>query len=922
MPDQHKFRPQHLALAIALALGCGEFSNAQELSIPTESSAPVDAKVVPRVESKRDPLAVLQAFTNAASTVRKEINSPESVVKGTDVNDLIILKNGGSFKGRADGGGGMNVLQLDASDGGELGDTRNFTGLFSSQGSWTLNSKSDFKDGVAVLNDGVLTNNGKILGRAIAAGQLFNKGDIKGQVDVEESGTFAGNGTVGSLRVHGLVNVNRMHGAPRVKGDLSLSKTGILAYEVNPEGGGETIKVDGTARLGDSTLKIVSMPGEYPLSSRYTIIEAKEKVEGKFDKVLNDLAFMAPSLRYNTKSVGMTYARNEVPIESLATSDNGREFAKNITEPQHITEAPLLSDSTAVAEVTLPFIADTPAPTPAPEPFAVAESSGAAQQASVVTDSSGAAQQALVLTESSGAAQPAVAITDSSGAAQQALVLTESSGAAQPAVAITDSSGAAQQPFTLSGSSGVVQQVAVTDSSGATQQISTVTESSGAAQQTAAATDSSGAAQQTAAVTDSSGAAQQPATVADSSSTAQQPAAIADSSSTAQQPATVADSSSTAQQPATVADSSSTAQQPATVADSSSTAQQPAATTNAAVAALLAADKETASYALEQLAGSGNANLAKATLSSVDPVNGSMLSAMRQLGTNNLRERNNAPRLAAGSEDNGRVWLQALGHGGKLDRDIEPLQHSTKGLLLGADWSVDEDWRLGVMGGRSRTELDSRALDGNIDSWHLGAYALRQNGPMSLRLGASYSNHDGSTARRVAFTGFSDRPKGSYDASTQQAFAEVGYNLGRANVSIEPFASLGYQRYQRDGYTEKGGAASLKVHEQTQSNMNSTVGLRLAKTDTLDNGMRLTPRFSAGWKHTYGDTYTSTRQRLVTGGSNYTVYGVELDRNSLLVDAGLDLGVSANHSVGVGLTGEVGSDSRNHGVMGQWRMAF
>lgn len=61
---------------------------------------------------------------------------------------------------------------------------------------------------------------------------------------------------------------------------------------------------------------------------------------------------------------------------------------------------------------------------------------------------------------------------------------------------------------------------------------------------------------------------------------------------------------------------------------------------------------------------------------------------------------------------------------------------------------------------------------------------------------------------------------------------------------------------------------------------------------------------------------------MVTGGNNYTVYGAELDRNSLLVDAGLDLGVSANHSVGVGLTGEAGSDSRSYGVMGQWRIAF
>lgn len=752
MSDQRKFRPQHLPLAIALALGGAEFSMAQELTGRAEP--PVDAKIIERHESEPriDLEALLPTFTKVHDAVPNVIDSPETVVQGTDANDLITLKNGGSIKGPADGGAGINVIHLEASDGGVLGETKNTTGLVSHLGSWTLTSKSDFHDGVVVLNDGILTNNGKILGRAIAVGQLFNKGTIDGHVDVRERGTFAGSGTVGSLQVNGRVDVNKMHGAPRVRGDLNLSKTGVLAYEVNPEGKGQTIRVGGTARLGGSTLKIVAMPGEYLQSNRYTVIEAKDKVEGEFGEVLNDLAFMAPTLRYNNKSVGLTYARNEVPFESLATSENGREFAKNISEPEHVPDAQLPSDivNTSVADVTPS--ADVPAPAP-------------------------------------------------------------------------------------------------------------------------------------------------------------QPIAVTDTSDTEPHPSAVADTSSTAPQPATVADTASTAPQPATV-------------TNAAVTALLATNTETASYALEQLAGSSNANLAKATLSSVDPVNGSLLSAMRQLGTNNLSSRNNAPRLAAGSEDNGRVWLQALGHGGKLDRDVEPLQHSTKGLLLGADWSLDDEWRLGLMGGTSRTQMDSKELDGNLASWHLGAYALRQNGPMSLRLGATYSNHDGSTARRIAFAGFSDRPKGSYDASTQQAFAEVGYNLGRANVSIEPFASLGYQRYQRDGYTEKGGAAALKVHQQSQSNMNSTFGLRVAKVETLDNGMRLTPRFSAGWKHTYGDTYTSTRQRLVTGGSNYTVYGAELDRNSLLVDAGLDLGVSANHSVGVGLTGEVGSDSRNHGVMGQWRMAF
>jgi outer membrane autotransporter protein len=349
-----------------------------------------------------------------------------------------------------------------------------------------------------------------------------------------------------------------------------------------------------------------------------------------------------------------------------------------------------------------------------------------------------------------------------------------------------------------------------------------------------------------------------------------------------------------------------------------------AATDNPAVRALVHSNKETAPHAIEQLAASNNANLAKATFSSVNPVSVSMLSAMRQLEnrSNLLQRSDQAPRVAS-SDDNGRVWLQALGHGGKVDRDFDStLKHATQGLVLGADWRVDEHWHVGLIGGKSQTRLDARQFDGDLDSWHLGAYAVRQDGPVALRLGASYAGHDGSSKRQVAFNRFSDRPKGRYDANTQQAFAEVGYNLGRANVSIEPFAGLGYQRYQRESYTEKGGAASLKVYGETLDYMSSTFGLRLAKKNTLDNGMHLTPRLSASVKHIYGELTSETRQQLVMGGQSFEVEGAAMDRNSLTLDAGLDLSLSARHTLSAGINAEFGTDSRNHGVIGQWRLAF
>ncbi|VVM42617.1 autotransporter domain-containing protein [Pseudomonas fluorescens] len=737
MPAQHIFKPKHLTLAISLALGCVELANAQHASEVADSPAVMNAPELSKTDPKQKAVERLQGFLNDPSTVRVPFETPQKAFKGTAQNNLVILSDGASFTGQLDGGKGDNVLFLDVADGGTLKNTRNFNGLYLARGDWTLSSKGDFKEGVLVNSDGELSNLGTINGMAITKGRLFNTGSIKGDVFVEQGGSFAGKGTVGSLHVDGLLTVNGALGSPRVKGDLRLFPNAELAYEVTP-GGSQTIKVDGTASLENATLKVVATPGEYPQSKQYKIIEA-DNVEGRFGTIVNDLAFMTATPQYNKKSVGLTYARNGEPLASVATTGNGRSVADSIVEPQ----VPAPSETPLTASAPVPVPVPTSASTP------IAESVTAPVQ---------------------------------------------------------------DEPL------------------------------------------------------------------------------IAQVNKTAEQPA------------------------PA-----------PLRPANAAVAALLTSDKTTAPVALEQLAAGSNANLAKATLSSITPVSASMLSAMQQLNSRygSAYGSGNSPRQAAGGVDSGRVWIQALGHGGKVDRDFDStLKHATQGLVMGADWRLDEQWHVGLVGGKSQTRLDARQYDGDLDSWHLGVYAVRQDGPLSLRLGATYASHDGDSKRRVAFNGFSDRLKGNYDANTQQAFAELAVNVGRHNATLEPFASLGYQRYQRDSYSEKGGDAALKVFGQTRDNLSSTFGLRAAKITRLDNGMTLTPRFSAGWKHTFGEIENDTRQQLVKGGKRFEIAGAALDRNSLSVDAGLDLGLSANHTVGVGLTGEMATDSRTHGVMGQWRMAF
>ncbi|KAB0518069.1 autotransporter domain-containing protein [Pseudomonas extremorientalis] len=314
---------------------------------------------------------------------------------------------------------------------------------------------------------------------------------------------------------------------------------------------------------------------------------------------------------------------------------------------------------------------------------------------------------------------------------------------------------------------------------------------------------------------------------------------------------------------------------------------------------------------LEQLAGSQNANLAGATQNTTLHIGSQLLSNLRTLP----------------ADDEGHFWVQGLGHDGRLDTQggSAGLKYSTEGLLLGADWALDHAWRVGIMGAKSTSHFDTPRFASELDSWHLGGYAVRQDGPLALRLGAIYSDHAGQNKRNVNLLDYKEQLRGQYNAQSQTLFSELGYQLGSADLSVEPFAGLGFQRYHRDGFKETGGLSALNVGAQTQQNLSSTVGLRLATVYRFDNQVSLTPHLSIGWKHLYGEVDSQVRQsyRALPGRvDGFTVKGTSLDRNSLDLQAGLDLALSTQHTVGLTYSAQAGTNSRNQGLMGQWKMSF
>jgi len=177
------------------------------------------------------------------------------------------------------------------------------------------------------------------------------------------------------------------------------------------------------------------------------------------------------------------------------------------------------------------------------------------------------------------------------------------------------------------------------------------------------------------------------------------------------------------------------------------------------------------------------------------------------------------------------------------------------------------------------------------------------------------------TSRSIIFPGFFESAHARYRATTAQAFGEAGYGLSFGQLALEPFAGLAWVSVNTDGFTEAGGAAALTGFGDSFDTGYSTLGLRAATSLPLANGMVLIPRASAAWQHAFNDVVPAATLAFLSTGAAFAVAGVPIARDSALVEAGLDLAVTARAVLGVSYVGQLADDVQDHGVKGKavWR---
>ncbi len=315
--------------------------------------------------------------------------------------------------------------------------------------------------------------------------------------------------------------------------------------------------------------------------------------------------------------------------------------------------------------------------------------------------------------------------------------------------------------------------------------------------------------------------------------------------------------------------------------------------------------------AFDSLSGEVHASLKSAAFEDSRFVRNASLGRLREAFDTPAGTATDAP-AASGSG----VWAQAFDAWGSTDSDgnASSVERSTRGIFLGADTRVGDDWRLGVLGGYSHSRLtpDDRTSWAKSDTYHVGVYGGKQWGQLGLRAGATYSAGEADTRRDIAFPGFGGQTAAKYDINTTQAFGELGWKMPTANGSLEPFAGLAHVKLSTDGFTESGGAAALSGGNGSTHTTYSTLGLRGTSNAGMPNNQtRL--RGLVGWRHAFGDV-TPTSTLALAGQPGFTVAGVPIARNALVLEGGIDFAVGRNLTMGVSYVGQASSQVSDHGI--------
>ena len=247
----------------------------------------------------------------------------------TGFTGLTLLNNGAHLTLGTGGNTGSivgDVLFSDTSSTLEINRANDYLydGVISGAGNLIKNGAGNYilsadhsMTGNATVNAGGMLVNGAMNGVAFTVnnGGLLGGSGSLGDTTVQSGGTLAAGNSIGALTING---------------DLTFNSGSLLELEVDPTStSSDLITVTGQANLAGSVLH-VGNDGDYQPFSTYTFLSAAGGINGQFDDVSSNYAFLDPVLSYGSNTASLELLRNDLSFSSVALTENQRAVAGNV----------------------------------------------------------------------------------------------------------------------------------------------------------------------------------------------------------------------------------------------------------------------------------------------------------------------------------------------------------------------------------------------------------------------------------------------------------------------------------------------------------------------------------------------------------------------------------------------------------------
>jgi len=242
---------------------------------------------------------------------------------------------------------------------------------------------------------------------------------------------------------------------------------------------------------------------------------------------------------------------------------------------------------------------------------------------------------------------------------------------------------------------------------------------------------------------------------------------------------------------------------------------------------------------------------------------------------------------ATATSGNAPVWVQMLYSDAsqKQRTGLQGYDASTRGVGVGFDTALSDQWKLGLTYRRLTTDVNLADNETDIESQFVTLQSSFEQESFFVVGGISYGRSDHESKRRIAY----NLSKAAYDSAQLGLNATAGYRYAlQGSVIIEPRLAARYARIDTDEIRGTGYAAGERRHEVGELG----AGLRWVGSFDLGPGSMEQQIRLMGYHDLVADQ-SGTTALLLLGNTPLVTTGNKPKRNSYEVGLGADYRLGA-----------------------------